>query len=422
MRFRLYPMASQTETLARHCSDARYIWNLALEQWNHWQPGFKPAPGYVEQARQLTELREAVPWVAQGSVTVQQQALRDFHQAWRNFFGGTHGRPTWRRKGVHEGFRIVAVKPGHIQRLNRHWGQVRIPKAGWVRFRMSRPVPAEARSYRVNLKAGQWHIAFAVKPEPIDGPGDGSVLGIDRGVVIPIACSDKTSYAVPGLDPREHRIVKRLQRKESRQKKGSGRRARTRLRINKLKGREVARRRDAIEKATTDLARRCDFFRIEDLRIRNMTKGARGTKEMPGRKVRHKAGLNRAILQSGWGLFGRRLEDKAPYRVERVNPAFSSQHCVVCGYTAPENRESQAVFRCKVCGYTANADFNAAETIAGGHPVTARGGMVLSGLPMNREPQLPTFDRWVGSSNLPALKPGEDVKSASGDDTRWPCR
>ena len=91
---------------------------------------------------------------------------------------------------------------------------------------------------------------------------------------------------------------------------------------------------------------------------------------------------------TGLCLFARRLEDKAPYRVERVNPAFSSQHCVVCGYTAPENRESQSVFRCKACGYTANADFNAAETIAGGHPVTARGGMVLSGLPMNREPQL----------------------------------
>jgi len=388
MRFRLYPTAPQAEALARHCSDARYIWNLALEQWNHWQPGFKRAPGYLEQARQLTELRDAVPWVAEGSVTVQQQALRDFHQAWRYFFAGTHGRPTWRRKGVHEGFRIVALKPRHVHRLNRHWGRVWVPKAGWVRFRMSRSVPAEAKSYRVSLKAGQWHIAFAVKPEAIEGPGDGSLLGIDRGVVIPIACSDKTTYGVPGLDPRERRTLKRLQQKESRQKKGSGRQARTRLRINKLRAREVARRRDAIEKATTDLSRRCDFFRIEDLRVRNMTRSARGTKRNPGRRVAQKAGINRAILQSGWGLFARRLEDKAPYRVERVNPAFSSQHCVVCGHTAPENRESQAVFRCKACGYTANADFNAAETIAGGHPVTARGGMVLSGLPMNREPQL----------------------------------
>jgi transposase len=388
MRFRLYPTAPQAKTLDRHCSDARYIWNLALEQWNCWQSRVRHPPSYVEQARQLTELREAETWVAEGSVTVQQQALRDFHQAWSNFFGATHGRPTWRRKGVHESFRIVAVKPGHIQRLNRHWGQVLIPKTGWVRFRLSRSLPAEAKSYRVTFKAGHWHIAFAVRPEAVEGPANASLLGIDRGVVIPIACSDKTSYAVPGLDARERRILKRLQRSESRQKKGSGRRARTGLRINKLRGREVARRKDAIEKATTDLARRCDFFRIEDLRVKNMTRSARGTKDKPGRRVAQKAGINKAILQSGWGLFAKRLEDKAPYRVERINPTFSSQHCVACGHTAPENRESQAVFRCKACGYTANADFNAAQNIAGGHPVTARGGMVLSGLPMNREPQL----------------------------------
>src|SRR5436305_13621532 len=108
MRFRLYPTRQQTEALARHCSDARYIWNLALEQWNHWHRGFRPAPGYLEQARQLTELREAMPWVAEGSVTAQQQALRDFHQAWRKFFGGKQARPTSRRKGVHEGLPIVA--------------------------------------------------------------------------------------------------------------------------------------------------------------------------------------------------------------------------------------------------------------------------------------------------------------------------
>jgi transposase len=110
MRFRLYPTDAQADILSRHCSDARYIWNLALEQWNCWQSGSaRHSPGYREQARQLTELRAAFPWVAEGSVDVQQQALRDFHQAWSNFFGGTHDRPTWRRKGQHEGFRIVGT-------------------------------------------------------------------------------------------------------------------------------------------------------------------------------------------------------------------------------------------------------------------------------------------------------------------------
>jgi len=261
MRYRLYPTTSQTELLTRHCADARYLWNLALEQWNWWQPGRRPAPGYLEQARQLTELRAAQVWVAEGSQMVQQQALRDFDQAKRNFFGGTHHLPTWRIKGKDEGFRIVSLKPEHVRRLNRHWGQVFIPKAGWVRFRWSRPVKG-AKSYRVTLKAGQWHIAFAVKPTPIRGPGDGSIMGIDRGVVVPIACSDGTTYAVPGLGSGEARNLKRLQRKLARQKKGSGRRGQTKAHIASLRATEARRRRDAIEKATTHLARRCDFFRI----------------------------------------------------------------------------------------------------------------------------------------------------------------
>ena len=63
------------------------------------------------------------------------------------------------------------------------------------------------------------------------------------------------------------------------------------------------------------------MIRVEDLQIKNMTRSAKGTRENPGRNVRQKAGLNRGILRSGWGLLVRRLEDKAPGRVEKINPA-----------------------------------------------------------------------------------------------------
>ncbi|WP_133150593.1 zinc ribbon domain-containing protein, partial [Frankia canadensis] len=99
-----------------------------------------------------------------------------------------------------------------------------------------------------------------------------------------------------------------------------------------------------------------------------------------------KAGLNRAILAGGWGLLVTRLEQKAPGRVEKVPAFFTSQRCSACGYTAPGNRESQAVFRCVTCGHTANADVNAAVNIAAGRAVTARGGAALA-VPVNREPQ-----------------------------------
>ena len=74
--------------MAEHCRHARYVWNLAVEQQLHWQPG-RRAPGYKEQSAQLTAARAEYDWLATGSQIVQQQALRDFDQAMRNFFGGT---------------------------------------------------------------------------------------------------------------------------------------------------------------------------------------------------------------------------------------------------------------------------------------------------------------------------------------------
>jgi putative transposase len=128
-------------------------------------------------------------------------------------------------------------------------------------------------------------------------------------------------------------------------------------------------------------------IRVEDLKVANMTRSAKGTAQRPGRNVRAKAGLNRGISRSGWGLLVRRLEDKAPRRVEKVPPAFTSQRCSACGHVDGRSRESQARFRCTACGYACNADVNAARNVAAGHAVKARGGDGAN-RPVNREPQL----------------------------------
>jgi hypothetical protein len=83
----------------------------------------------------------------------------------------------------------------------------------------------------------------------------------------------------------------------------------------------------------------------------------------------------------------RRLADKAPGRVEKVNPAYTSQRCSACGHIAAESRKSQALFACVACSFACNADVNAARNIAAGHAVTARGGDGTT-RPVNREPQL----------------------------------
>jgi putative transposase len=374
--------------LAEHCRHARYVWNLAVEQQQLWQPG-RRAPGYNEQCAQLTAARIEYEWLAAGSQTVQQQALRDFAQAMRNFFGGTHRRPTWRKAGVHEGFRQVAVKALHIKRLNRRFGRVWVPKVGWVRFRWTRPVPDGVKSYRVTRdRLGRWHLAFAAVPGSIPGPGDGSIVGIDRGVMVAAALSTGELLHAPGLSRREGVRLRVLQQRLARAQRGSNRRARTKLATAKLKAKEAARRKDWIEKLSTDVARRFDTIRIEDLDVRAMTRSARGTVEQPGRQVAQKRGLNGGISRSGWGLLATRLRHKALGRVEQIPAAYTSQRCSECGHIAPGNRKSQAVFECEACTTgRCNADLNAARNIAAGRAVTARGDLGIS-RSTNREPQL----------------------------------
>jgi putative transposase len=215
------------------------------------------------------------------------------------------------------------------------------------------------------------------------------VVGVDRGVTVSAALSTGELLKTPGLRPPEQRRLRLLERRKARQRKGSHRRERTKLAVARLRARETDRRRDWTEQVTTDLARRFDLICVEDLDVRAMTRSAKGTLQRPGRGVRHKAGLNRGILASGWGRLVDRLLDKAPGRVQKVPAAYTSQRCSACGHVAAESRQSQTAFRCVACAWTGNADYNAARNIAAaGQVVAARGGQGSPG-PVNREP--PTF-------------------------------
>ena len=391
-RYRLLPAPAQEAVLREHCAHARYVWNLAVEQQTHWHPGRSGAPGYLEQCRQLTQARAEYPWLASGSQTVQQQALRDFALAMAAFIDPRNParKPSWRKAGRDEGFRIVGRRKRQwdVRRVSRHVGQVWVPKAGWIRFRLSRAVPPGVRSYRVTMdRAGRWHVAFAAIPNPVAVPCTGEVVGIDRGVAVSAALSTGELLHVPDLTPRERQRLRHLQRKLTRAQRGSNRRALVKQTIARLRARETDRRKDWVEKASTDIARRFDLIRVENLQIRNMTHSSKGSAEFPGHSIRQKSGLNREILRSGWGLLVRRLEDNEPGRVDKIAPAFTSQRCSACGFVDARSRESQARFACISCGFACHADVNAAKNIAAGHAVNARGGDGVA-QPVNREPQL----------------------------------
>jgi putative transposase len=356
----------------------------------------------VSQMRELAELRQVLSWLAEGSSSVQQAALRDLDRAYGNFYAGRARYPSFKRRNTREG--SFAVRDLVVRRLNKRWGTMAVPKMGPVRFRITRAWAdiQKATSARVTLRNGRWHVAFTTLPGDKTTAGRGAVVGIDRGVQNTLATSDSQMAHAPVLTAVEQIRFVRLQQQLARQDNqarrtknwDSKRRIATLDRLAVLRRRLQDRRTDWVEQTTTYLARTYDLVAVEDLRVQTMVRRPppRPDPENEGAFLpnggRAKAALNRAIFASLWGRFLTRLEDKMPPgHVVRVDPKDTSRTCAACGHCASENRDSQAVFECQACGHAAHADSNAAvnildralSTMAAGHTVSGRGNPAPAG-------------------------------------------
>ncbi len=149
-------------------------------------------------------------------------------------------------------------------------------------------------------------------------------------------------------------------------------------------------RRDFLHQATTTLSKNHALVCVEDLQVKNMSKSAKGTTEQPGTHVRQKAGLNRAILDQGWGEFRRQLAYKLLWQgatLVAVPPHNTSRTCPSCGHVAAGNRLTQAGFRCVNCGYENHADVvGAINILERGHRLLACGEVVQSDPSTKQEP------------------------------------
>ncbi len=153
---------------------------------------------------------------------MQQQALRDLDRAFRNWWNGSHRKPTRRKAGQNEGFYIRDVSAG---KLNRNWGEVQVAKCGWVRFRLTRSW-AEIDTYpsaRVTLdRPNRWHVSFTAPQPSIAHEPTGALIGLDMEIASSVTTFDRTGLHMPKLlSPREALRKRRLQRRLARQKKGS---------------------------------------------------------------------------------------------------------------------------------------------------------------------------------------------------------
>lgn len=368
-RYKLAPTPEQETLFRQFAGVCRLVYNLALEQRRDWFRHFKENTGFhisfASQCRELTKLRAEFDWVAAVPCVVQEQALRDLDKAYDRFFSGVSSYPTPRKKHMDETFRFKGREVS-IKRINSRWAAVRVPKVGWIKFRDTRPVRGEVKTATINLSAKGWHIAFACEIEHTTPANINPAVGIDRGVSNAVALSTGESFIAPISFRTIDRRRRAAQRTLARRKRGSKRYLKQRKRVEALHAKAGRIRKHWLHRISTEVASRFGTVVMEDLKVRSMTATAKGTVENPGRAIRQKAGLNRAILEQGWTMFADILEYKLVERgghVVTVDPAYTSQTCSECGTIDIASRKSQASFICQHCGHRAHADVNAAINI-----------------------------------------------------------
>lgn len=351
--------------LNRWVGAVRCTYNLALEQRRtFYRPGRRF--NFASQCREVTALRTEFDWMRDVPVHPLQQAIKDLDRAYQNWWSGRARPPTTRKLGFNDAMRFPDPATFAFRRISKSWGEAKIPKMGWVRLRWDRAVPGEVKNITVARRAGVWTVAAQYEREiEVPASSTGSAVGIDRGVAVFAAMSDGSSIASVNHGKKSLRALARAQRSLARKKRGSNNRRKQVRRVARLHARVARARNDFLHKASTTIAKNHGAVVLEKLEIGNMVRTARGTVVKPGRHVRAKAGLNRSILDQGWGGFrtmlGYKLAERGGMLVE-VPAQYTSQTCSDCGVVDARSRSGQR-FQCVACGHEAHADTNAAIVI-----------------------------------------------------------
>jgi putative transposase len=362
---KLKPDGAQARKLSRFAGCARWVYNQGLE-WNKERrladPNF-----HINLSKLCTELlvwKQQNPWLKETNAQVLQQSLIDLLASFQNFFKGLAAYPKKHRKfAATDSFRY----PQHFK-IDEGRRQVYLPSIGWVKYRRSRFIKGKAKNITVSRKADGWHMSIQTEyeAEPPRHAHAGSSVGIDMGCVRFCTLSDGTFFKPCAPLKKNLKKLAWMQRRLARMQKYGKNWRKQKASIARLHQHIANVRRDFIEKVSLEICKNhAEIFR-EDLKIQDMTASAKGTAEEPGHNVAQKSGLNRSILDQGWGIFFSKLDWKALRlggHVYKVPPQDTSRTCPICGCVSKDNRRTQALFKCVSCGHHGNADAVAAVNI-----------------------------------------------------------
>ena len=356
-KFKLVPNNSTIALFNQWLGTCRSIYNLALETriWAYRSYGISLSMYDIK--KQLPELKKEISWIKMVHSQTLQDVIIRMDLAYQSFFRGS-GFPKWAKKDTYRSFAFT-------QGVKLNGKHVYLPKIGKVKFRKSCEIHGTLKRTTIIKEADGYYICLSCEVESAPKHVNKNQVGIDLGVTHFVATSDGVLQDPNKILTKHLSALSKAQRSLARKKKFGSNWYKQKERVARLHLKVKRARKDHHHKLSSKLVDEYGVLVLEDLKLKNMTRSAKGTIDTPGRNVKAKSGLNRSILDAGMGSFASMLEYKCEWYGREyiaIDPRNTSRTCSCCGHVAKESR-NKTVFKCVNCGYENHADVNAAKNI-----------------------------------------------------------
>ena len=370
VKVRLYPNKEQQQLIHKTFGSCRFVYNQLLDaKIKAYECGDNLSA--YELKKRLVPMKNSKDgeFLKEVDSTALQNSVLKIDIAYKNFFRRVKnqqkaGFPKFKTK--HNSYQSYQTSTASIKD-----NKLYLPKIGKVKAVFHRgEITGKIKTVTISYEAGQYHASINYEDgledglQEVIGSNNGKSIGIDVGVKVFVYTSDNQKIKHINLKKEIASVIK-AQKSLSRKKKGSNNRAKAKAKLAKKHLKLRNKRNDFLHKVSKKLSEN-QTVAVENLRIKNMSKKAKGSIENPNMRASAKSGLNRSILQQSWGKFFELLEYKLKRnggQLIRVEPKYTSLKCSRCGHVSKENRLTQAKFICTKCRYTANADYNASVNV-----------------------------------------------------------
>ena len=361
-KFKLKPNSKQENLFYRFSGCSRFVWNRGLALIKYSLDQKEGYLNYNDLADELTVWKQIPETSFLKEVHSQplQQTLKNLDRACKDAFKKDKGFPKFKKKGVNDSFKYPqGVKVNDTRTF--------LPKIGWVKFQKSREIEGKIKNTTISRRCGKWYVSFQVEIEKeVQTRSPVKPVGMDLGIANFAYLSNGAIIKPLSSFKSLEKCLAKAQRRLARKKKFSNNWKKQKSKISRIHAKIADCRKDFLQKNSTILSKNHAMIVLEDLKVSNMSKSAKGTIEKPGKNVKAKSGLNRSILDQGWYEFRRMLDYKQLWsggKLVLINPKNTSLKCSKCGNISKYNRKSQSVFVCQSCSHKDHADHNAAINI-----------------------------------------------------------